>query len=153
VARTPSHTLARILAVLLVVGLVVAIGFVATTRGFPSTHRAVTGFFHEGLGLSERATTQATNIVRKAFHVPAYALVAILAWWALPRRVRHPWVVLGLVALIGLMDEWIQSRNPARSGSLWDVLIDLVGASLGLWLVMRRRREGARRAEGSPSGP
>ena len=143
----------RLLSLLLVVALVATIGWIATTKGFPTTHRAVTGFFHEGLGLSWEATTTATNVVRKAFHVPAYALVAILLSWALPRRVRHPAVVLGLVLAIALLDEWIQMRSPSRAGSLWDVLIDMAGALLGLWLVTLCRRSAAAESGGVPPKP
>jgi VanZ family protein len=89
-------------------------------------------------------------IVRKTAHFTEYALLALLAARAfipstlqvLPRR----WFVaaLALVALVALLDEYNQSFNATRTGTIWDSLIDISGGvtalvALSLWRVRRRR--------------
>ena len=115
--------------------------YVATTKGFPATHAAVSGFFHDTVGLSAKDAERATNVVRKAFHVPAYALLAALVWWALPPIRYRVIVVLAVVLVIASSDEVLQSIQPERNGSPVDVGIDLVGACLGIWIARRWPRE------------
>ena len=93
--------------------------------------------------------------VRKTAHFTEYAILALLAARAfLPstRQVlrRHPFVAaLALVAAVALLDEYNQSFNAARTGTIWDSLLDLTGGAtalvaLGLWRAwwqQRRRRE------------
>jgi VanZ family protein len=89
--------------------------------------------------------------VRKASHMTEYALLAILLRSALAtaenstQRVcwRRPcvWALAGAV-LYAISDEIHQSFVPTRQGSVWDVLIDAVGAALGLlavWCLMAWR--------------
>ncbi|HEX8456064.1 MAG TPA: VanZ family protein [Pyrinomonadaceae bacterium] len=86
--------------------------------------------------------------VRKTAHFTEYALLALLAARAFipstraPLR-RHPFLsALALAAVVALLDEYNQSFNPARTGTLRDSLLDLSGSAtalvaLNLW---RRRR-------------
>jgi VanZ family protein len=95
--------------------------------------------------------------VRKTAHFTEYAVLALLAARAfIPstrRRLRQSWFVaaLALVATVALLDEYNQSFNAARTGTIWDSLIDISGGAtalvaLSLWRVRRRRgREEIRR--------
>lgn len=88
--------------------------------------------------------------VRKAAHFTEYAVLALLAARAFipsTRQVlRHYWFVaaLALVVVVALLDEYNQSFNPARTGTIWDSLIDISGGAtalviFGLWRARGRR--------------
>jgi VanZ family protein len=87
--------------------------------------------------------------VRKAGHFTGYA---VLAFWAVRAFVsslmaavseyRHLWAVL-LVAAVATVDELNQSFLSSRTGSVWDVLLDISGgvAMAGfLWAIGRPRQ-------------
>ena len=87
--------------------------------------------------------------IRKSAHFIEYAILAILTFRAalLSARRNHlataGWCALFLVATLATADEWRQAFSSARSGSPFDVMIDVTGgvfAILGLILVMRRMR-------------
>ena len=122
--------------------LATTILYVATTSGFPVTHRLVHNFLQGDLGFTAQAAEVWTDIIRKSFHVPAYALLAALLWWASPLKLRRWWLALGLAVLVGTADELIQSRQPERTARLADILVDAAGALLGLWMAgaFRARR-------------
>ena len=77
-------------------------------------------------------------------HAPLFGtltlLVAALALrerevpWPSPRRARVAFV-LGCVLAYGAIDEWHQSRVPGRDSSILDVVTDLVGGAVVLWIV------------------
>ena len=88
--------------------------------------------------------------VRKTAHFTEYAILALLAARAfIPSRrprLRQSWFVaaLALVATVALLDEYNQSFNAARTGTIWDSLIDISGgatALAGLYLWRARRRQ------------
>jgi len=87
--------------------------------------------------------------VRKSAHFVEYAILALLTFRAAllsaPRNqlATAAWVALFLVATLATADEARQAFSTARSGSPYDVLIDLTGgvvAILGLLLITRRMR-------------
>ena len=87
--------------------------------------------------------------IRKSAHFIEYAILAILTFRAaLLSAPRHRittavWVALFIVASLATADEARQSFSPVRTGSPYDVLIDLAGgalAVLGVFLVSRRMR-------------
>ena len=89
--------------------------------------------------------------VRKTAHFTEYAILALLAARAfIPsthRHLRRGWFVaaLALVATVALLDEYNQSFNVARTGTIWDSLLDLTGGAtalvaLGLWRARQRQR-------------
>jgi VanZ family protein len=83
-------------------------------------------------------------LLRKLAHLVEYALLGALAMWA--RRsyaVALPWALA-----IALLDEGRQSLSPTRTGSGWDVLLDLAGAAIGATFVpaMRALLSSRRRA-------
>ncbi|MDQ1557025.1 MAG: hypothetical protein QOD32_85 [Pyrinomonadaceae bacterium] len=108
-------------------------------------------------GISEAQLLLVHFTVRKTAHFTEYAVLALLAARAfIPstrRRLRRGWFVaaLALVAIVALLDEYNQSFNPARTGTIWDSLIDLAGGAtslivFSLWRRRRRRGRETRRA-------
>jgi VanZ family protein len=76
----------------------------------------------------------ALNIaVRKLGHLFAYGILGALAW----RADRRILVAVAVALLVGATDEWQQSTTLTRTGTPWDVLLDLCGAWLGI-VSMRR---------------
>jgi VanZ family protein len=99
--------------------------------------------------ISEARLVAAHFAVRKLAHFTEYALLALLAARAfisssksfLSRR----WFVaaLALVVAVALLDEFNQSFNPARTGTIKDSLLDTAGgltALVVLTLFLRARR-------------
>jgi VanZ family protein len=88
--------------------------------------------------------------IRKSAHFFEYAILAILtfraALLAAPRNqlATAGWVALFLVATLATADEARQAFSSARSGSPYDVAIDVAGgliAIVGLILITRRMRD------------
>lgn len=91
-------------------------------------------------------------VFRKAGHVASYALLAFA--WALALHefglvpLRRVLMAAGVLTVgYALLDEWHQTFTWMRSGTPGDVLIDSLGAMVGLyffslWLFLRRRHEG-----------
>ena len=80
----------------------------------------------------------ASKPVQKAMHVVCYATLACLWTWtlqgvtSLPMRLGASFLLtLGL----GVALEWYQTQVPGRFGTLFDVLLNLVGTLLGLLLA------------------
>lgn len=99
--------------------------------------------------------TQATihAIVRKTAHFTEYAVLAFLAvraflTSAVSMLSQMPFLLaLFLVVLIASLDEFNQSFEASRTGSFWDVLIDISGGLVmivTLVLFHRRRFSGAK---------
>jgi VanZ family protein len=86
--------------------------------------------------------------IRKAAHVTEYAVLAFLASRAFftsarPFLKKYWWLLaLVTVAAVAATDEFNQSFNTARTGTPWDVGIDLVGGLVGtaLWALADRFR-------------
>ena len=82
-------------------------------------------------------------VLRKIAHVLEYAVLAALLARAWPRRKYLFWEVFAVAALYAASDEFHQLFVIGRAGSLCDVLIDGIGAFLGLqvynWLDWRRK--------------
>jgi VanZ family protein len=90
--------------------------------------------------------------IRKSAHFIEYGILAILTFraaiLAAPRNqlTTAGWSALFLVATLATADEWRQAFSSARSGSPYDVMIDITGgviAILGLVLITRRVRTSA----------
>lgn len=95
-------------------------------------------------GISDEAVGAVQLSVRKTAHMVEYGVLAVLAWRARRKPVRadpRPWrrsealFALSVAALFALSDEWHQSFIPSRQGQVTDVLIDTLGAGLGLWML------------------
>lgn len=102
-------------------------------------------------------------LLRKSAHFLEYALLALLAFraaWVSAGRARiltACWIALFLVGTLAAADEIRQSVSAVRTGSPWDVVIDLTGGCVGLVGVsllarrMRRLRRLACAVEQEPS--
>jgi VanZ family protein len=87
---------------------------------------------------------------RKCAHLAEYAILALLCWLGLRPKDQSPawswrraFKALLIVTLYAITDEYHQTFVPTREGSVWDVLIDMCGGSLGLmflWVFIRWRR-------------
>lgn len=113
------------------------------------------GLYSGGAGGAERMSASfdwlpsdiAWNVlvfVRKLIHSTFYPLLAcgaLVTLWRLRPNIRAnaPWA-LGLTAIFAVFDEVRQSAVPGRSGSAWDVLLDLVAATIVLAIVVRRTK-------------
>lgn len=107
----------------------------------------------------EEATLQMIHgLIRKAAHVTEYAILAALAarvtlsspvTW-----IRRFWPVLpfALVIATASADEYNQSFNPQRTGTPWDVLIDIAGGALALLIIsIFKKSDSTASAVGSPT--
>lgn len=90
-----------------------------------------------------------TMWIRKSAHFVEYGILALLAFRAAlisahRSQITTPaWITLFLVAAVAAADEARQTFSPVRTGSPYDVLIDITGgviALLGVLLIMRRMR-------------
>ena len=85
--------------------------------------------------------------VRKFAHFTEYAILAFWAWRAFRssgreflRKYRYA-AALGLVILVASIDEFGQSFNPARTGSPYDVLIDVSGGAAMILILLLFTKE------------
>ena len=67
-------------------------------------------------------------LMRKSGHLLAYGLLGALAW----RAEKRIGVALTVVLLVAMADEYSQGLTRSRTGSAWDVVLDLCGAFLAL---------------------
>ena len=86
------------------------------------------------------------HFIRKSGHFFGYGalgLVWLRAWWmTLPRSrfLQDAFLALLGSSLVASLDEWHQSYLPNRTGSVWDVLLDCIGAFvllLAVYLYLR----------------
>lgn len=84
--------------------------------------------------------------VRKCAHFGVYALLALLAARAFlgssrePLRRRWAAAAFALVACVALADEYNQSFQSSRAGTIWDSLLDCAGGATALFALARLRR-------------
>jgi VanZ family protein len=88
-------------------------------------------------------------VVRKAGHMAAFGILAVLLWRAISysRQGGAVAVSLALTILYAASDEFHQSFTAGRHASPVDVGIDSIGAAIALlaltvWLRLRSRRTG-----------
>lgn len=74
----------------------------------------------------------------KLAHLALFGMLAVLVW--VMADARHPWLVLLAVAAIGGADELAQMRLPGREPGFDDLLADVFGAAIALWIVSRLAR-------------
>lgn len=86
-------------------------------------------------------------LLKKTAHGLEYAILALLVRWTLrghlvARAERWAWV---WAVLYAVTDEWHQAWVPGRHPSGWDVLIDGLGAGMGIWGAERMVHPNERR--------
>ena len=120
--------------------------FTASTGAGTSAHSGrIVAAVLSWIGAARRLTPEQLDLVnhyaRKAAHVTEYALLAALLHRAIARgaaAARARWSILacleviGIVALYAASDEFHQRFVPTRTPSVWDVLLDTSGGSVGL---------------------
>ncbi len=133
---------------------VILISFLSTREGSMARTslflRPILEFLFPG---AEEATLNLYHgYIRKFAHLVEYALLSLTAARAFRSSskwfLRSHWAFSAILAVltIAAMDETYQSFNPLRTGTIYDVMIDLAGGMLGLliFLVFRAssRRKG-----------
>ncbi len=79
----------------------------------------------------------------KGYHVTEFFVLTIVGGLALKRFGIKKWILFGaLAALIyACTDEWHQTFVPGRGGRVTDVLIDGIGVSLGVLVLILRSKK------------
>lgn len=97
-----------------------------------------------GLRVSEDAAVE--RPIRVSAHLVVYGTLAALFLFALARggrpSRRHVTIAFGLALLYGASDELHQSFVPGRAGRVDDLVVDAIGATVGLaigWAVLTLR--------------
>ncbi|MBL8048416.1 MAG: VanZ family protein [Chthonomonas sp.] len=134
-------SLRRSLGWFVVAGLLgLSIAYLSGARGGPDPMR---NFFIQAFGLSYDAAYALTHIVRKTIHFVFYGLLAYstmrAALAARDDLRRAVWFGVGWAMSHAIFDEWRQSFLVGRSGSVWDVALDLAGVVtiVGIFMVWR----------------
>ncbi len=142
--RRPNHLTSRVvrawLAVAVWAAVVWTLGGDAFSAGFtakllrPFIELFVSEFSHADM-------FSLLTVIRKGMHVAVYGLLALLtvrALWigAVDSLLLSISLTALLVALLALADETRQGYSQVRTGSGWDVLLDLVGAACVLALLV-----------------
>lgn len=123
--------------------LAVLVGFFSSAKGGadPMQHWLV---LH---GYNEAQAHEITLIFRKTVHFTFYGTVGltstVLGWRATGKESDAVRTGLFAALFLAAFDELRQSAYTNRSGSAWDVLLDLAGAAtfigLSRWIVRRKR--------------
>ena len=101
--------------------------------------------------ITDASLLQVHFFVRKTAHFAEYAVLALLAARAFltssNEKLRRGWyaAAFALVAACALLDEYQQSFQPTRTGTIYDSFIDMSGgaaalALLSVWRTYRGRR-------------
>jgi|SRR6185436_19665337 len=79
--------------------------------------------------------------LRKLGHLLGYGILGALAFRAARVDFRRPVPVsLAIVILVASIDEWHQATTRSRTGTPWDVLLDVVGAAAAIALLVQKWR-------------
>ena len=109
-------------------------------------------FLEHTLHLSEQAATVVNFVVRKGVHLTVYGSLAASAGLTAGRQgaVKQGVWLAGLSwgLLHSVLDESTQTKTSVRTGTPWDVLLDLVGIVIGLGIVTFVSEQKAARARG-----
>ena len=102
--------------------------------------------------VSDETIREVQTVVRKGGHVAEYSVLAVLLWRARRKPFKNdprPWSwgeaarVVFYSGLYAASDEFHQWFIPSRGASVWDALLDTLGAAAGLlflWRLGRGRR-------------
>ena len=86
------------------------------------------------------------NVLRKGGHVAGYGVFCVLlfnAWYhslftstARRLRLRCAGLALGMTLVTAMLDEWHQSFDPSRTGTIRDVGLDVAGGIIFLAIAL-----------------
>ena len=108
--------------------------------------------------ISDEALMRIHITVRKTAHFVEYGILALLAARAFLSSshifLRRRWLVLSflLVACASLLDEYHQSFETSRTGTIYDSLVDMAGGTVALALLMLWRSHRLKKKSGQLSG-
>lgn len=107
--------------------------------------------------LSPETFRFAHTVIRKSAHFLEYALLAVLVCRALTPPGERPTLgtllrVIGYCAIYACIDELHQVFVPRRTGSIYDSMLDTVGATAGALLFRAWRRQAVHARENTPAG-
>jgi VanZ family protein len=156
--RPPARPWRRLLADYGPALLMMVVIFVASMDAGSGEHSGrIIGLVLDWLGLTGRLSPRQVDLlrhyVRKLAHLTEYALLAVLLHRAVARE-RRRWtirIVAGVIAvgaLYAASDEFHQQFVATRGPSAADVLLDTVGATVGLGLKWLGERRWSRRSSG-----
>ena len=121
---------------------------VALVSYFSSGHGGADSMmnWYERYGLTEAQAHLLTLAFRKTVHFTFYGTVGVTASWVArasgAERVEVARTALLAALAVASFDELRQAAYANRSGSAWDVALDLAGAAAFLGLSEWRRRKG-----------
>ena len=78
-------------------------------------------------------------LAQKVLHVVTYAVLGALWMWTLAGIASRPARIalsLSLALVIGIALEWYQTTVPGRYGSITDILLNSLGAALGIVIAL-----------------
>ena len=99
--------------------------------------------------VSDETIRAVQAVARKGGHVAEYSVLAVLLWRARRKPFKNdprPWSwreaarVVFYSGLYAATDEFHQWFVPSRGASVWDALLDTLGAAAGLLLLLRLGR-------------
>lgn len=97
-------------------------------------------------GASPETVLLLHGLIRKSAHVIEYGILAALASRAMlasgVEPVRRRWIALSFatVLVVASIDEFNQSLDPSRTGSVWDMVLDSVAGSVTLAIIWAVRK-------------
>lgn len=68
------------------------------------------------------------------FHFLEYGVLGVLAFKAFGKGLKKTTIAILFVLLIGTLDEFIQFLLPDRVGDIRDVIFNVAGGTLGVWM-------------------
>ena len=122
-AQTQYSKYRIVLPILLMIAMLV----VDSIPGTPSANQAV--------NLNWLSST-----TQNLLHTPVYTLLAGLWLWALSLSTRNKIITAAICVSFALTEEFYQSYVPGRTGSLSDILLDIVGIAIALILAQLAHR-------------
>jgi VanZ family protein len=125
-AAAPAQVL-YLPAALLVLLIGLSIVYLSGSKGGPDP---MVRFFMENLGFDERTAQSAVVLFRKTIHFAVYGMLGWAAYrLANPRFDLRAAIMfgLGIAASFAIFDEFRQTAATNRSGSVWDIGLDLLG--------------------------
>lgn len=115
---------------LLTLALLALVATLSLTPNYPGGNRSIIG----------RVVAATPARLQKLLHVLFYATLAATLWWTLETmtasRIMRALLALGIPVSTGVVLEALQSRIPGRFAASSDVVLNGVGAGLGLAIAV-----------------
>jgi VanZ family protein len=113
-----------------------------TSRWMPAVLMMVAIFFFSSIPSEEMPELGSWDtLIKKGGHMMGYTLLAMATWRGVFRRTKEAMILVGLIVIgYAICDEFHQSFVPGRKATWVDVLLDSVGACVGLFMIVRSSR-------------